>query len=187
MTARYVFYSLLVLLLVGLLGLSWFFYSRSQNDISHTETNVTVAHHTLPVEERIIWKQLPAIIDTIYIDGTAHEVARYSETRKQDNATVAVDVSYDTRDRLFSLDMDIKTVRDSVVVEKEVIKTVIKKEKPPWVALTGGLSVGADRIDDDTRDIVAGVDLGLRFANRYTVSAFATTGRVYGIRVGIDF
>jgi hypothetical protein len=131
----------------------------------------------LPVRTTIIRESLPARIDTIYVHDEAQEVASYRDIITEGKATVDLDIKFNKKTDIFSVKTDISVLTDSVYVEKHVYH----KPKPirPSVALGTGFS------DEGLNH--ATLDAGLIFANKYRITAFASTNKTYGVRVGVDF
>lgn len=175
---------LIIVVLAGLLSLSVYLYYNQPRPEQRTE--VTVHRVSYPVETRIVEKSVPAVIDTVYIDNQEHVIAKYKERLERDRTTVDLDVAYDERVREFSVDAHIVSVVDSVYVEKEVVKVVERKAK--FVGLMSGVFVGANRNEDGgVRLASVGLDVGVKFVGKYSVSAFVMTDKTFGVRLGLDF
>lgn len=184
MTAKYIFYIVIVVVVLTLIGLSWYFYAK-HNDMQ-IETRNMIFHTTTPVITRIIESNLPAKIDTIYIGSIPHEKASLDTIIVNGKTTVDLSISYDEASNLFSLDTSITSMIDSIYVEKEVIKTITKK--PKFIGLTAGIGASMAKNSDGSMDISSGqIDAGLKIAGKYSITAFVNTEKEIGARFGIDF
>jgi hypothetical protein len=125
-----------------------------------------------PVETKIIYKQLPAVI----INENGHEIATLDTTLVSADSTATIDMAirYDETDNLFDINADITTQAKTVTITK----------KPPFVALTGGIGIG---FQNGMELKNAQIDAGVRFVGKYDVTAFINTDKTFGIRFGIGF
>ena len=183
MTAKYIFYSVVFLVLLGLLFASYYFYSKS--NVAKVESNSYTYSTTTPVVTKIIREYIKADIDTVWINNQSHEVAYYSATIDTNKVSVDLNIKYDELLNVFSLKANVISMVDSVFVEKETVKTVIKK--PKFIGLTSGISIGVKSMDEKIELSNAGLDVGLKFAGKYSVSGYANTDKQYGLRLGLDF
>lgn len=181
-TAQYIFYLVVFFVVIGLMVLSWYLYSKTP--APSIESNTSIFRYTLPIETRIIRTNLPGKIDTVLVDNTSYEIARYRELIDKGKVKIDFGVEYNERTNLFNIDTQVTALVDSVVIEKEVVKTVVKK--PPFLGLTGGLSVGAS-YDKEIKLSNVGIDAGFKVAGKYSLTAFGTTDKIFGLRFGVDF
>lgn len=187
---------IIVLVLAGLLT-GAFFLGRKFAKTVVNESTIVHEHVTqIPTETVIIREKVPGKVDTVYVDGTAHEIARYRDVIVSDDEKVRVDlaVDYDCRENLFDVNAGIYAVRDSVYVEKLVTKEVQIKSKP--VRLASNISIGFGSYEKDERDnsfglVYSDISVGVRLFDSYSVSPFVglqDTGRlIYGLRFGVDW
>lgn len=174
-----VVFIVLAVMVAGLLG--WMVYLYYRQPAPETNTSVQVHHITRPVETKIVREHLPARVDTVYINNEPHPIARYSETIEKEKTKVDLSIAYDERLREFSVDTKITSLIDSVFVEKEILRTIEKK--PKFLGLMAGVQVGAG----DGQLANAGLDVGVKFVGKYSLSAFVNSDRIYGVRFGVDF
>ncbi len=139
----------------------------------------TTINTTIPVRTHVIREQLPAVIDTVWIDRISHEVARYSETIDTNRVYVDLNVEYDEYSNLFNIKHSVMALRDSVYKEKIVER--LTPYKPRFATPCGGLGVGfVDKQIDN-----ASIDLGVVFRGRYQTTAYIDTNKRYGARLGV--
>lgn len=133
---------------------------------------------------RIIEKDIPAKIDTVIVfvdsEKIIYETASLDTTLTKDGSSVTMSILYDEYFNTFSVNSMFKTTKDSVYVFKET-NTVVEK-KPKFIGLTSGLSVD---FQDEVKDI--GIDVGAKFAGKYSVSLGFDTRKTASVRFGIDF
>lgn len=164
----------LALVLAVVLFASGFLISRSIRPASPP----SVIHRTtVPVRTTIIREQLPARIDTVYVNGDPQAVASYREVITEGKATVDLDVKFNKSTDMFSVKTDISVLSDSIYVEKNIYHK--PKFLRPTIAIGTGFSSGG-------LDYTA-IDAGLIIANKYRITAFASTDQTYGVRLGVDF
>jgi hypothetical protein len=182
MTAKYVFYLMIILIIAGLLFSTYYFWKKSNPII--IEENTQTYYTTKPIETRIIRESLPTKIDTVYIDGSQNEIAYYETSIDSNNVNVDLSISYDERMNVFSLDHNITTMMDSIYVEKEVVKTITKS--PQLIRLTGGILTIFES-QDETKLKNVGIDAGIKIVDKYSITGYINTNKEFGIRLGIDF
>ena len=140
-----------------------------------------------PVVTKIIRQNVPAVIETLIVNSEPHGIASYAETIKKDKTTVDLDIKYDITSNLFDVNAGIYSIRDSVHIE--TIKTIEKTIKPRFIGFTSAVGVGFEK--DDTSGQIGLVSsdfaLGVKFVNRYSMSAFVDTRKSFGLRFGVDF
>lgn len=165
----------LIVLLLIVCGVLGYFVARKPQPIS-TVTNTYST--TLPVQTHIIYKDVPGQID----NSSGHEVATLDTTfvSPDRKTTAAFAIRYDEQSNLFNLGANISTVRDSIYVEKVITHTL----KPPFIGLTGGVSVG---FQDKAVLRNAQIDAGIKVRGKYSATVFYNTDKFYGLRFGIDF
>lgn len=139
----------------------------------------TIINTTVPVRTNIIREQLPAHIDTVWVDNVSHEVATYSTTIDTNKVHIDLEVKYDEHTNLFNTKHTIIALRDSVYKEK-IVERLIEK-KPRFIALSSGMSVDFGEAGINS----AGIDAGVLLRGQYQLNAFVTTEKLYGVRVGI--
>jgi len=179
---KYVFYCLIVLVVIGLVVASYY-YGRKPIPVSGETVNEY--RTTLPVQTTIIRERLPAIIDTVYVDNHAYELASYKEVIDTNKVHIELDVKYNEYSNLFDIRHNISTVRDSIYVERIITKVIDKKHK--LIGFTGGTSIGFSDSERDIELYSAGIDLGIKLAGKYSASAFIDTKKTFGVRLGVDF
>lgn len=139
---------------------------------------------TREIVTKIIEKDVPAKIDTVIVfvgdEKIAHETARLDTTLTKDGSSVDLSILYDEYFNTFSINSMFKTTRDSVYVFNET-NTVVEK-KPKFIGLTSGLRVD---FQDEVKDI--GIDIGAKFAGKYSVSFGFDTRKTASVRFGVDF
>lgn len=150
--------------------------NQTSNTASHTVTREIVT--------KIVEKDVPAKIDTVIVfvddEKIAYETARLDTTLTKDGSSVDLSILYDEHFNTFSINSMLKTTRDSVYVFKETNTVVEKKQK--FIGLTSGLWVD---FGDDVKDV--GIDIGAKFAGKYSVSFGYDTRKTASVRFGIDF
>jgi len=137
---------------------------------------------TVPVETRIIRQNLPGKVDTVYVNNQPAEYASHSETIEKDRVSVDLDVGYNEGTNLFDIRANVTSLRDSVYVEKIIDRTRV----PKLLSVTTALGVGFSGDRGIEPDHVS-LDLGLKFRDKYRITAFGDTHRKFGLRLGVDF
>ena len=167
-----------IAIVAALLCLAYYAGLRNAKVIKVADTETTI-NTTLPIRTNIIREQLPAKIDTVWVDRISHEVATYSEIIDTNRVYIDLNVEYDEYSNLFNIKHSIMALRDSVYKEKIVER--FTEHKPPFAAFCSGLSVGfrENQINNAT------VDVGAVFRGRYQATAFVDTDKRYGARLGI--
>lgn len=160
-------------------------YHAQLNSINNNQTSNTASHTvTREIVTKIIEKDVPAKIDTVIVfvgdEKIAHETARLDTTLTKDGSSVDLSILYDEYFNTFSINSMFKTTRDSVYVFNET-NTVVEK-KPKFIGLTSGLRVD---FQDEVKDI--GIDIGAKFAGKYSVSFGFDTRKTASVRFGVDF
>jgi hypothetical protein len=155
------------------------------NSINDSQTSNTASHTvTKEIITKVIEKDIPAKIDTVivFVDSKkiAYETARLDTTLTKDGSSVSLSILYDEYFNTFSVNSMFKTTKDSVYVFKETNTVVEKKTK--FIGLTSGLRVD---FQDEVKDI--GIDVGAKFAGKYSVSLGFDTRKTASVRFGIDF
>lgn len=178
------FYIVLLVAVMGLCALCWH-YRAQLNSINNNQTSNTASHTvTREIVTKIIEKDIPAKIDTVIVfvddEKIAHETARLDTTLTKDGSSVDLSILYDEHFNTFSINSMFKTTRDSVYVFKET-NTVVEK-KPKFIGLTSSLRVD---FKDEVEDI--GIDIGAKFAGKYSVSFGFDTRKTASVRFGVDF
>lgn len=169
---------------MGLCALCWHYHAQL-NSINNNQTSNTASHTvTREIMTRIIEKDIPAKIDTVIVfvdsEKIIYETASLDTTLTKDGSSVTMSILYDEYFNTFSVNSMFKTTKDSVYVFKET-NTVVEK-KPKFIGLTSGLSVD---FQDEVKDI--GIDVGAKFAGKYSVSLGFDTRKTASVRFGIDF
>lgn len=170
-------------LLLGALLLGAYYLGRRPPINTYTE--VTHEHHTVtPVETKIIYRNVPAELETLYVDGHEYIYARHHAVIDTNKVHVEVDIGYDELKKTFDVSHRVNTQRDSVYVEK--IVTITQAPKPKLLGLTAALGVGFQASDalDPTH---ASFDFGVKIVDKYRATLFVDTRQTYGLRLGIDF
>lgn len=179
---------ILVALVIAILAVVAVFRLTAKNKLPTSTITENRYETTVPVRTVVIRESLPARIDTVYIDGTAYEIARYTDTLDTNKVYIKTDIKYDERTNLFDISRDINIQRDSVYVEK--ITTVFEKlPKPKLVSMTGAIGSGF-KSDEKSGGLVLNsmcLDAGIKIKSKYSATLFATTNAEYGIRFGVDF
>lgn len=136
-----------------------------------------------PVEVRIIERYIEGIIDTVYINNKPQSIAVYETKKDTLDTQVDVKVRYFIEQNRFDSDIGIKTNHKETVIETTKYIT----QKPRLIRFISGVSVGF--IDDKDKAGLknAGLDAGIKLRDKYSVSIFANTDNVFGMRLGIDF
>lgn len=178
------FYIVLLVAVMGLCALCWH-YRAQLNSINNNQTSNTASHTvTREIVTKIIEKDIPAKIDTVIVfvddEKIAHEIARLDTTLTKDGSSVDLSILYDEHFNTFSINSMFKTTRDSIYVFKET-NTVVEK-KPKFIGLTSSLRVD---FKDEVEDI--GIDIGAKFAGKYSVSLGFDTRKTASVRFGVDF
>lgn len=178
------FYIVLLVAVMGLCALCWHYHAQL-NNINDSQTSNTASHTvTREIVTKIIEKDVPAKIDTVIVfvddEKIAHEIARLDTTLTKDGSSVDLSILYDEHFNTFSINSMFRTTRDSVYVFKET-NTVVEK-KPKFIGLTSSLRVD---FNDEVKDI--GIDVGAKFAGKYSVSFGFDTRKTASVRFGIDF
>lgn len=144
----------------------------------------TIRHEIVkPVEVRIIEKYIEGTIDTVYIENEPQPVAIYHTMKDTLDTQVDIKVRYFLEQNRFDSDIDIKTNHKETVVE--TIKYV--SQKPKLIRVISGVSLGFIENEGKTGLKNAGVDAGIKLRDKYSISVFANTDSVFGLRFGIDF
>lgn len=140
-----------------------------------------------PVVTKIIRENVPAVIETLIVNNEPHGIASYAETIKKDKTTVDLNVKYDLADNTFDVNAGIYSVRDSIY--SETVRTIERTIKPKFVGLTGSVGVGFGKDSSGNQFSLSSSDIavGAKFVGRYSVSVFADTRSIYGLRFGVDF
>lgn len=191
MTSKYIFFSLALVVLLGLLFAAYSFGKRSIPPVATENITNNTYKTTLPVETRIIRESVPAIIETLVVNNEPHGIASYSETIVRDKTTVDLSIKYDISSSLFDVNANIYSVRDSVYVE--TTKTIDRVFKPKLLGFTASVGAGLDfPSQNEQYNISYGdVSAGLKIAGKYSVQSFVaiqdSKKPVYGLRLGIDF
>ena len=178
------FYIVLLVAVMGLCALCWHYHAQL-NSINNNQTSNTASHTvTREIVTKIIEKDIPAKIDTVIVfvdnEKIAHETARLDTTLTKDGSSVDLSILYDEHFNTFSINSMFKTTKDSVYVFKET-NTVVEK-KPKFIGLTSSLRVD---FKDEVEDI--GIDIGAKFAGKYSVSFGFDTRKTASVRFGVDF
>lgn len=187
---KYIFYIILILAVIASYVVVYRL-ARKPVPPAQITNNEYTKHSTLPVVTNIIEKNVPAVIETLFVDGHNYELAKYSATIDTNKVSVAIDIEYDEKDNTFDVRHNITAVRDSVYHEK--ITEIIKEQKPPLIRLTGSIGAGFEKDAGDNVYRVQGGDfsIGVKFVNRYSVMPFVAVREdkkpLYGLRLGIDF
>lgn len=176
---KYAFYIIVTLIVAGLLMFSFWSWKRLPDIRTETITHEIVK----PVEVRIIERYIEGTVDTVYIDNKPQPVAIYHTKKDTLDAQVDVKVRYFIEQNRFDSDINIKTNHKETVIETTKYVT----QKPKLIRVISGVSVGF--IDDDGKAGLknAGLDAGIKLRDKYSVSVFANTDSVFGLRFGIDF
>lgn len=169
---------------MGLCALCWH-YRAQLNSINDSQTSNTASHTvTREIVTKIIEKDVPAKIDTVIVfvddEKITHETAMLDTTLTKDGSSVDLSILYDEHFNTFSINSMFKTTRDSVYVFKET-NTVVEK-KPKFIGLTSSLRVD---FKDEVKDV--GIDIGAKFAGKYSVSFGYDTRKTASVRFGVDF
>ena len=131
-----------------------------------------------PVETRIIYRQLPAVVITAP-DG--HEIATLDTTltNVEKTATAQLKLRYDEKDNLFDI--------DAKLTSQQITKYI--KDKPPFIGLCAGVGIGILSVDSlSTWGLQsADIEAGVTFAGKYDIKAFINTEKTAGIRFGVRF
>lgn len=144
----------------------------------------TIRHEIVkPVEVRIIEKYIEGTIDTVYIENEPQPVAIYHTMKDTLDTQGDIKVRYFLEQNRFDSDIDIKTNHKETVVE--TIKYV--SQKPKLIRVISGVSLGFIENEGKTGLKNAGVDAGIKLRDKYSISVFANTDSVFGLRFGIDF
>lgn len=178
------FYIVLLVAVMGLCALCWHYHAQL-NGINNNQTSNTASYTvTREIVTKIIEKDVPAKIDTVIVfvndEPIAHETARLDTTLTKDGSSVDLSILYDEHFNTFSINSMFKTTRDSVYVFKET-NTVVEK-KPKFIGLTSSLRVD---FKDEVKDV--GIDIGAKFAGKYSVSFGFDTRKTASVRFGVDF
>ncbi len=187
---KYIFYIVIILALIGS-HIAVYKLARKPVPPAQITTNEYTEHTTIPVVTKIIEKNVPAVIETLFVDGHNYELAKYSATIDTNKVSVALDIEYDEKDNTFDVRHNITAIRDSVYHEK--ITEIIKEQKPPLIRLTGSIGAGFEKDAGDNVYRVQGGDfsIGVKFVNKYSVMPFVAVREdkkpLYGLRLGIDF
>lgn len=176
MNPKYLFYSILVLFFAGsLIGV--YLIRPKTTTPTPVSTHITT---TLPVKTTIIREQIPGRIDTVYVDNVPQEVARYQETIAKDKVVVDLDIAFNKATDMFSVNSNITSFRDSVYVER-IIQPKVSLFRP-MVAFGAGFT-GEDGLNPEC--IMA--ETGIVIRGKYALSAFGTTNKTFGLKVGVNF
>ena len=170
---------LALIILTGLLATS-FMLGRQSVKVAITDSSRVLVTE-VPVEYTITRTKIKAEIDTVWVNNTSHEIARYSTQIDTSKVSVKLDIKYDEDANLFDIRHSFRVIRDSVFVER--IKTVDIFHKPKPISVTAGTLIGFREKQLDN----AGLDLGLKFANKYTLAVFGKSNQEYGLRMSVDF
>lgn len=187
---KYIFYIVIILALIGS-HIAVYKLARKPVPPAQITTNEYTEHTTIPVVTKIIEKNVPAVIETLYVDGHNYEVARYSAVIDTNKVTIGLDIKYDEYSNLFDIRHNITTIRDSVYYEK--VTEIIRDKPAQFVKVVGSIGVGFEKGAGDNQYRVTGGDiaLGVKFVNRYSVLPFVALREdkkpFYGLRLGIDF
>jgi len=187
---KYIFYIILILAVIASYVVVYRL-ARKPVPPAQITTNEYTEHTTIPVVTKIIEKNIPAVIETLYVDGHNYEVARYSAVIDTNKVTIDLDIKYDEYSNLFDIRHNITTIRDSVYYEK--VTEIIREKPVQFVKVAGSIGVGFEKGAGNNQYRVAGGDiaLGVKFVNRYSVLPFVAVREdkkpLYGLRLGIDF
>jgi hypothetical protein len=182
-TAQCLFYILITLLAAGALVGVYYLARRPIPPPVITET-VNSTTSTLPVVTKIIRENLPARIDTVFIDNTMYEMAYHTERIERERAIVDLDIEYDERFNLFDIRADVTSFNDSIYVEKIIEKTEYIPRPP--IAFTADMGVGFSGLADVDPEYVS-LGAGIKIVDKFRVGVFADTRLTYGLRLGVDF
>ena len=172
----------IIVLLLGIISLQ--IHSNKPSAPILTETTKEIKT-VLPVETKIIYRNVPAVIDS----SLGYEIARHHAEIDSNKVKVKLDVTYDTKAKTFDVKHEIQALRDSVYVEKVITKIVKESHKKKVIGLTGGIGVGFDMpADAQTPELIsASLDIGAKLVEKYSVTVFGTTDKTFGLRLGVDF
>ena len=176
---KYAFYIIVALMVAGLLIFSFWSWKRLPDVRTETINREIIK----PVEVRIIERYIEGTIDTVYIDNKPQSIAIYETKKDTLDTQVDVKVKYFIEQNRFDSDIDIKTNHKETVIETTKYIT----QKPRLIRFISGVSVGFVDDKDNTGLKNAGVDAGIKLRDKYSVSVFANTDNVFGMRFGIDF
>jgi len=171
--------NLVLIILVIVLLAGNIYLMRKEKPVNITETH-TETKTTIPVKTVIIERNLPAIIDTIWVNNESIEIATYKTVIDTNKVTVDLSISYNEKSNVFSLDSSVTALVDSVYVEKEKIVYMPKKIKP--IGLTMGL--GLSMLE---QQYYPQIDAGIKLFNKYSITGTIDTEKKLGIRFGVDF
>jgi hypothetical protein len=179
MTAKYLFLALAILVIAGLVfGAFYFGRENGGKDISAVERQII----NQPAETRIIREHVPAVIETLYVNREAREIATYNAVIDTNQVSVDIGLRYDEASNLFDL------IRFHAVPEKKnVIVSTTTNNKPKPFGLTGGVSVGFQKKEDGYGLASAGIDCGVVFAGKYSATAGIDTNGTLSVRLGVNF
>lgn len=187
---KYIFYIVIILAFIGS-HIAVYKLARKPVPPAQITTNEYTEHTTIPVVTKIIEKNIPAVIETLYVDGHNYEIAKYSTVIDTNKVTIALDIRYDEYSNLFDIRHNITTIRDSVYYEK--ITEIIRDKPVQFARIVGSIGVGFEKGAGNNQYHVAGGDiaLGVKFIDRYSLLPFVAVREdkkpLYGLRLGIDF
>lgn len=148
-------------------------------------------HTTTPVITKIIQNNVPAEIETLFVDGQNYEIARYHAEIDTNKVNVSLDIKYNERSNVFDIRHNVTAMRDSVYFEKIIEKTI--KSKPKFIRLSGDIGVGIEEFKSASNINIASGDiaLGIKLIDKYSFKPYIhfreNNVPLYGVRLGVDF
>lgn len=185
MTMKYVFWTVLAIMVAGLVLGTYFLVKGARPPIVVENRTERV---TQPTVTTVIRERMPAVVETLWVNREAHEVATWAAMVDTNRVSVDIALRYDEKTNIFDL-IRLRAVglEDSVYVQKPVRVEVPRPRR--WLGFTGavGVGFGADPQAGKPTLQTAVLDAGIVILERYRVTGWADTNLTYGIRMGVDF
>lgn len=185
MTMKYVFWTVLCLIVAGLVLGTYFLVTGKEPPIVVENRTERVTQPTVPT---VIRERMPAVVETLWVNQEPHEIATWNAVIDTNRVSLDISVRYDEKTNLFDL-IKLRAVGlvDSIYVERPVRVEVPRKRKA--LGFTGAVGVGFGTDPEQQQPVLktAVLDAGIVIMERYRVTGWGDTAGRYGLRFGVDF
>lgn len=113
----------------------------------------------------------PAVIETLFVAGEPHEIARLDTTITNDHVAVDLGIRYDETDNRF--DTRVSVTQTPIIVPPKLFR------------LATAVDIGWDGKEGWNPQVV-GIGAGVKIREKYSIMGTINTQGTYGIRFGVD-